>query len=308
MSQVGYGVGGCGCSPKATSSCKSEACIVRKLKGLQVDVWDDPGCATDNVVRIYNKTDCVEHEGYMYWPKEDMTISMPPSPDWTVGKTVCEALKPPEKCGGDLIDGPVVQCDQLGEGLWWNPDTGQYEVLVSSIPTGCQEFVSSVVGTYVTDLGTATPYLATEDNNYFEAHPRGVLSYSATDYPYLSVAGREMCVTFNSNMGYAITDVHDTIGVSSEIQTGLGVWINGEYQHWPDGYFVNGDGQDHESGTSNCLCFETTGGDIDIEVVRWIRTDIRDGNGDGDVLDYTGSTVYVDVAEITGVFSAKSSV
>lgn len=299
MSDVGFG-NGCGCSPKAKTTCASSTCILKKSKCLDVDVWDDPGCATDNVVRVYNKDKCVEHEGYMYWAKEDMTISMPPSADWSEPKTICEALKPIEKCGGGFVDGPVVQCDQMGAGIWWNEISQKYEAIASSIPTGCQEFVSSVVGTFVTDLETATPYLVTPGNSYYEAHPRGSLTYSVEDYPYLAVAGRKVCVSLNSSMGYALTHPNDQVGVGLNVQTGLGTWINGVYSSWPDGYFMNGDGQDHESGTSNCLCFETDGEDINLEVVRWVRTDTPG--------DYTGVLLYVDVAEITGTFSDGTSI
>lgn len=290
-------------------------CLGKEVIDLTVDIWDDPGCDGDNVVRVFNEGECTYKDGYFYWSLEDLNVEMPPSAKWSEPSTKCEMLQPTDisgkqdkltNCKGTDSTGSVVDCAEMGQGLWFNTTTGQWEAVSSSIPTGCQEFVASVSGTFATDLGSDTPYATTSGNYYYEAHDRGVLTYTVDDYPYLATAGRAVCLTLNSNMGYALTDPNDQIGVGANIQTGLDVVINGQTYRWNDGYYMNGDGQDHESGTSNCLCFETDGNDLSIETVRWVRTDIT-GIG-GNVLDYTGTTLYVDVAEITGTFSDGTSI
>ena len=213
-----------------------------------------------------------------------------------------------QACTNDALtaDMRLVTGDQIGAGLWWNPDTCKLDSISASIPTGCQEFVATVAGTFTTDIATATPYSSTDDNNYYDAHPRGSLTYTVDEFPYLGVPGRNLCVSFNSAMGYALLDPQDNTDVGSRIQTGFEISINGVVTRWIDGFFMNGDGNDYQSGTTNCHCFETTGEDIVVETTRWVRTDTN--QADGTPYDYTGVVLSVDVSEITGQFSAGSSV
>lgn len=108
---------------------EKNTCINREIEPLTIDVWDDPGCEGDNVVRLYNMEDCVTIDGYMYWPLRDGVVSQPPSVDWSEPKTLCEALKPVEKCGGGFVDGPVVQCDQICEVFPTTEATEESELL-----------------------------------------------------------------------------------------------------------------------------------------------------------------------------------
>lgn len=70
------------------------ACNSSPTEFLTVTVWDDPGCDTDNLKRVFNKDECVLHEGYFYWSKEDLNVDRPPSAKWSEPSTKCEMLKP----------------------------------------------------------------------------------------------------------------------------------------------------------------------------------------------------------------------
>lgn len=164
--QAGFGTSCC-------SSCESAAvvptnsCLSTDMINIEVAVWDDPGCDGDNLKRVFNKDECVYHEGYFYWSKEDMNVDMPPSAKWSEPSTKCEMLKPavtlkncagvdhktgdrvpscgemagaistaiseipdpvkPKNCAGVESD-EFVGCGEMGEGLTWNPATGKYEV------------------------------------------------------------------------------------------------------------------------------------------------------------------------------------
>jgi len=121
MSQVGFGnsTGGCSSCGGSTSTsttgtgvqyveqnCANGNCpeVVDKLHvvgkkaiiEISVDVWDTIGCDTDNIVRVYNKDDCVYSDGLFYWSLVDKNIDKPPSPRWSVGYTKCKMLKPSE--------------------------------------------------------------------------------------------------------------------------------------------------------------------------------------------------------------------
>lgn len=97
---------------------KESPCLSKEVVDIVVDVWDDPGCAGDNVVRVYNKDECVFKDGYYYWSLEDMNVDMPPTAKWSEGSTKCEMLKPGTSllnCNGDkLQDGTrVPNCAEL---------------------------------------------------------------------------------------------------------------------------------------------------------------------------------------------------
>lgn len=61
---------------------------------LQIPVWDDVGCAADNIFRVYNTDDCVYHDGKFYWSLFDGNTDKPPSQKWSEGVTKCSMLKP----------------------------------------------------------------------------------------------------------------------------------------------------------------------------------------------------------------------
>ena len=107
-----------------------------------------------------------------------------------------------KNCSGvDMPKGTsVISCAELGRGLWFNEETGKVEAISSSIPTGCQQFVSSVLFSYKTDFGVDQPeYTSSVSNDrIWQAHPPGQLTFSAADYPYLKEPGRKICVKFDS--------------------------------------------------------------------------------------------------------------
>lgn len=123
-SQVGFGSKDCGCAP--TEQCFSTNCYKQKMVNLEVEVWDDPGCDGDNVVRLYNTTQCVYKDGYFYWPLKDGVVDAPPSVDWTEGVTKCEMLRPVgantpigiDVEGADVLVGDcLVTCSTLDNAL-----------------------------------------------------------------------------------------------------------------------------------------------------------------------------------------------
>lgn len=61
---------------------------------VTVQVWDEVGCDEDNIVRMFNKDQCVFKDGLYYWSKEDGNITVPGDAKWTDGVTACEMLKP----------------------------------------------------------------------------------------------------------------------------------------------------------------------------------------------------------------------
>ena len=63
------------------------------MKILTLSVWDTVGCRDDNIVRVYNKDQCVYHNDRIYWSLEDDNITEPGSSKWTTGVTLCQALK-----------------------------------------------------------------------------------------------------------------------------------------------------------------------------------------------------------------------
>ena len=205
----------------------------------------------------------------------------------------------------------AVTGDQIGKGLWWNPETCKIEAIASSIPTGCKQYVSGVVGSFKTDLGSDTPIVSTPTNDYFAAHPPGQLEFKVADYPYLGVAGRKICQKFDSNMHYAVADPNHedpNNGQGVNIQTGIIVNLNGDnLLPGGDGYYLNTDGSHNEAGTTNCVCFETTGEDLVFEVYRYFRTDKFELDGTTPI-DYTGVAGYVDVVDIASVFSDGTAV
>ena len=93
MSTPQAGFGNCGCKPD-TAPCEQKACINKNTISIDVDIWDDPGCEGDNVVRLYNTGECVFHDGYFYFSLEDMNVDKPPTAKWSEPYTKCEMLKP----------------------------------------------------------------------------------------------------------------------------------------------------------------------------------------------------------------------
>lgn len=95
-------------------NCATETCppVVDKLKivgkqaiqQMQLPVWDSIGCKEDNIVRVYNKNQCVVQDCLIYSSEVDSNIDEPKvgaakvPPTYKGGFTLCEVYK------GALID------------------------------------------------------------------------------------------------------------------------------------------------------------------------------------------------------------
>jgi len=69
-------------------------------KFLTVQIWDTIGCDDDNIVRLYNKNQCVYKDGRYYWSLEDNNVTEPGSDKWSTGRNTCEVLKGDAGTGG----------------------------------------------------------------------------------------------------------------------------------------------------------------------------------------------------------------
>lgn len=86
---------GCGHDQNSATLLPSTTQVAGKTgeKFVTVQVWDTVGCETDNIVRVYNKDECVFFEGKLYWSLENTNVTKPGTDKWSKGRTICSALK-----------------------------------------------------------------------------------------------------------------------------------------------------------------------------------------------------------------------
>mgnify|MGYP003505576875 FL=1 len=112
MSMVKYVDQACGDTGGCAPVDKLKVVGKKAVQQLQFDIWDTIGCADDNIVRVYNKGQCVVENCKIYKPLADNTIDQPSvgvtkvPPTWEGGVTLCEALS------GALLD-PASLCKTL---------------------------------------------------------------------------------------------------------------------------------------------------------------------------------------------------
>jgi len=126
--QVGFG-GGTSCATQTINTgdaCNASQEDKTKLPGstrvvgktgekfITVQIWDTIGCADDNIVRMYNKDQCVYKDGLYYWSITDGNITEPGSDLWTTGITGCEMLKPSNSSTGTTTLTLDAVCAVLG--------------------------------------------------------------------------------------------------------------------------------------------------------------------------------------------------
>lgn len=94
----------CGGVDDCTPTEKLKVVGKQAIQQMQLPVWDSIGCKGDNIVRVYNKDQCVVQECLIYSSNVDMNIDEPKvgstktPPTWDGGYTLCQVYK------GALID------------------------------------------------------------------------------------------------------------------------------------------------------------------------------------------------------------
>ena len=112
MSMIKYVDQKCSEQENCTPSDRLKVVGKQAIQQMQLPVWDSIGCLEDNIVRVYNKDQCVVQECLIYSSNEDKNIDEPKAgsarvpPTWDGGYTLCEVYK------GALID-PANICAAL---------------------------------------------------------------------------------------------------------------------------------------------------------------------------------------------------
>lgn len=209
----------------------------------------------------------------------------------------------------------IITADQVGEGLWWNPDTCKLETVSANIPTGCNGFIEAVSGSYSLCFDDEEPiYTITENagtptegiTDVYQAHPAVDVVFSVADYPYLAEAGKKACIQFVMDAHYKLKVSADTID-NIAYQSSMMVILDGNIvKSRGDGYFMNAVGTNENTSDNACICITTTGSDLVFQAFLTVsQQHTLLGAPTPDV--QPGDCVEVDMSAITGNFSASSA-
>ena len=197
------GVDSASCPPKKAvkTNFPSTVKVVGKtgVCDIVVPMWDTIGCAEDNIVRLFDKGDCVCFEGLYYFSKKDENVSKPTNTEnWTKGYTRCELLKP--------LDGEAL-CELISAFEKPAEKVGTKDLVLVSSADGCSLKALSPHSIVTSDDNSVTVVAKTGEDGAITydlkvVHPDDV---KVTD---LAISGNDITITLSDGTSFTKTITH----------------------------------------------------------------------------------------------------